>query len=95
RDLDGKERLPRSLDLIAGVPKGTVYHQQAGGGGGFGNPRKRPAKLVADEVRNGVISARAARDLYGVAVNEKTGEIDESQTKLLRKEKGSGSRRAR
>jgi N-methylhydantoinase B len=95
RHPNGEERLPRSLDLITGVPKGTVYHQQAGGGGGLGDPRKRPAKLVADEVRNGVISARAARDLYGVVVSEKTGEIDEGQTKLLREEKDSGNRRAR
>jgi N-methylhydantoinase B len=88
RDPNGKERLPRSLDLIAGVPKGTVYHQQAGGGGGFGDPRKRLARLVADEVRNGVISARAARDFYGVAVNERTGQVDESQTRVLRGENG-------
>ncbi len=82
---NGQERRTRSLDLIANVPRGTRYHQLAGGGGGYGNPRRRPAELVAAEVRNGVISIRAARDAYGVAVDEKTFAVDERATLSLRK----------
>jgi N-methylhydantoinase B len=88
---DGTERVPRSLDLITGVPKGTVYHQLAGGGGGYGNPQDRPAEQVAREVRNGILSAQAARDVYGVVADEKTGEVDGRVTALLRKGKGSRS----
>ncbi|MBN2489905.1 MAG: hydantoinase B/oxoprolinase family protein [Planctomycetes bacterium] len=81
---DGTEKKTRSLDLIPGVPAGTIYHQQAGGGGGYGDPLKRPADRVALEVRNGVISARSAREDYGVAVNEETGALDPEGTARLR-----------
>jgi N-methylhydantoinase B len=62
---DGRTVVPKNKDLITGVPKGTVYHQVASGGGGYGDPAKRDRKLLADEVRNGVISREAARTLYG------------------------------
>jgi len=82
---DGPEHRPRSLDLITGVPRGTVYHQVAGGGGGYGNPHRRPADLVAREVRNGTISLQAARDMYGVVVNERNWKVDPQATATLRK----------
>jgi N-methylhydantoinase B len=64
-DPDGKCRRLTTKDLVRGVPKGTLYVQYAGGGGGYGDPRKRPLEKVREEVRNGVISPRAARELYG------------------------------
>ena len=82
---DGKEHATRSLDLITGVPQGTVYHQLAGGGGGYGDPRARRVELVAAEVRNGIISVPVAREAYGVVVDEKTGQIDKDATARLRK----------
>jgi N-methylhydantoinase B len=81
---DGREHLPLSLDLITGVPKGTVYHQLAGGGGGYGDPKERPAEAVAEEVRNGIVSARVARDVYGVVINEATFEVEDGATASLR-----------
>jgi N-methylhydantoinase B len=62
---DGTKVVPRNKDLILGVPKGTLYRQVAGGGGGYGDPRRRDRQKVAEEVRNGVISTQAARDIYG------------------------------
>jgi N-methylhydantoinase B len=62
---DGTKVVPRNKDLILGVPNGTLYHQVAGGGGGYGDPRKRDRSKVAEEVRNGVISPKAAREIYG------------------------------
>ena len=53
------------------------------GGGGLGNPRKRPAAVVAQDVRQGFISAEAARRDYGVAVND-DGTVDEAETAKLR-----------
>jgi N-methylhydantoinase B len=81
---DGTDKAPLSLDLIAGVPKGTVYHQTAGGGGGYGDPKLRSVELVAEEVRNGVISVQAAKDVYGVVVDEKTLTLDEAATETIR-----------
>ena len=43
-----------------------MYHQVASGGGGYGDPRKRDRKVLADEIRNGVISRDAARKVYGM-----------------------------
>ncbi|TRZ56192.1 MAG: hydantoinase B/oxoprolinase family protein [Rhodocyclaceae bacterium] len=63
---DGHTVVPRNKDLITGVPKGTVYHQVASGGGGYGDPKKRDRKLLAEEVRNGVISPAKAKELYGL-----------------------------
>jgi len=81
----GEQRTTLSLDIITEIPKGTIYHQLAGGGGGYGDPRKRSAELVAAEVRNGVISVESARDLYGVAVDTEDFAVDPATTGRLRK----------
>ena len=62
---DGREVVPNNKDLIEGVPLGTVYHQYAGGGGGYGDPLKRDRAVLKDAIRNGIISAEAARANYG------------------------------
>jgi N-methylhydantoinase B len=61
---DGREVIPRNKDLIMGVPRGTIYYQVAGGGGGYGDPRKRDRTVLSDEIRDGVISQDAADELY-------------------------------
>jgi N-methylhydantoinase B len=62
---DGTVVTPRNKDLITGVPRGTIYHQQAGGGGGYGDPKKRDRTKLMQEMRDGLISAEAAREVYG------------------------------
>ena len=62
---DGTELVPLNKSLHKGVPKGTMYHQFAGGGGGWGKPEDRDRDVLRDEVRNGVISEEVARDVYG------------------------------
>jgi len=89
---DGEEYLPLSLDLITGVPQGTIYRQLAGGGGGYGDPRKRPVESVAEDVRNGVISVDVARDAYGVVVDAESFEIDQDATSTLRAREDSGGK---
>jgi N-methylhydantoinase B len=61
---DGRAITPKNKDLITGVPRGTVYHQQAGGGGGYGDPKRRDRAKLTQEVRDGLISVQAARDVY-------------------------------
>ena len=63
---DGTEVVPANKSLIKGVPKGTRYHQFAGGGGGYGDPKERDRETLGREIRDGVISADAARDDYGM-----------------------------
>ncbi len=81
---DGRVYRPRLKDLIRDIPKGTVYRQIAGGGGGYGDPHLRPAERVAEEVRYGTISLERARTDYGVVVAPETFEVDEAETARLR-----------
>jgi N-methylhydantoinase B len=64
----GETIVPKSKDIVA-IPRGSVFFQRAGGGGGFGDPLERPPALVADEVRDGLISIEAARRDYGLTVD--------------------------
>ena len=48
------------------VPVGT--RQLCAGGGGYGDPLKRPIERVAEDVREGYVSAAHAREVYGVVL---------------------------
>jgi N-methylhydantoinase B len=63
---EGETRRLTSKDLVRGVSRGTLYVQHAGGGGGYGDPRKRPRKKVRTELRDGLISPQVAREDYGL-----------------------------
>jgi len=54
------------------------------GGGGWGDPFARPASLVLRDVRDGVVSAKAAERDYGVVVNADGTAIDEARTHAVR-----------
>jgi N-methylhydantoinase B len=82
---DGRVYQTTSKDLVENVPAGTVLFQQAGGGGGYGDPFCRDPELVAREVKNGIISIDKAKDLYGVVIRADTLELDKSGTEKLRK----------
>jgi N-methylhydantoinase B len=53
------------------------------GGAGFGDPRSRPAELVASDVDDRMVSHQQARASYGVAISD-SGEIDAGETARLR-----------
>jgi N-methylhydantoinase B len=55
----------------------------SGGGGGFGSPLERDTELVADDVREGYVSAEVARDVYRVALDSR-GQVDRELTRNLR-----------
>jgi len=80
----GKVYKATSKDLIEDVPAGTVLFQQAGGGGGYGDPYLRDPGLVAREVKNGIISPDQARKDYGVVLDPETFEVKLEETKNLR-----------
>ncbi|RLA04710.1 MAG: hydantoinase B/oxoprolinase family protein [Gammaproteobacteria bacterium] len=64
---DGEKLTPMCLDLLTGVPMGTVYHQFAGGGGGYGDPQLRDKDKIREEIRDGLISPDLAEQHYGVS----------------------------
>ena len=56
------------------------------GGGGYGDPIDRDPQAVLRDVVGGLVSERAARDIYGVEVNAAAGTWDEGATRGRRLE---------
>ncbi len=65
------------------VPAGDCLVLETPGGGGLGDAKSRPVAVVAEDVRNGIVTPQAARDAYGVVVDVR-GTVDEAATKALR-----------
>jgi N-methylhydantoinase B len=65
------------------VPLNSQAIVRTGGGGGWGDPLERVAALVAADAAEGLISRRAARELYGVVLRDSMS-LDESATQRLR-----------
>jgi N-methylhydantoinase B len=85
--LDGKVYKTTTKDLVKNVPSGAILFQQAGGGGGYGDPFKRPVEKVAEEVKNGIISIEYAKKDYGVVINPETFEVSRKETQNIRSSK--------
>ncbi len=87
-DPDGpNERVLPGLVDDEPIPAGTLVRVETTGGGGWGDPLEREADLVGLDVLQGKVSARAAREEYGVIVRVIDGtalEIDAAATTALR-----------
>jgi N-methylhydantoinase B len=70
----GKQQIPAGERLVFQTP----------GGGGYGDPRKRPPEMVARDYAAGLISKRAARRDYAVALKH-DGSVDADATRALRR----------
>src|SRR5262245_17983748 len=66
------------------LPKDSLVRMETAGGGGWGDPLDRDPALVALDLHQGYVSAQAARDKYGVVLDEASGELDVAQTAALR-----------
>jgi 5-oxoprolinase (ATP-hydrolysing)/N-methylhydantoinase A len=51
--------------FVATLQPGDVFHHRMPGGGGYGDPADRDPKAVEADVRDGKVSAAAAREVYG------------------------------
>ena len=65
------------------IPAGERLRVSMPGGGGYGDPHRRPAAKVAEDVMLGLVSVEAARELYGVALSA-DATVDEAETARLR-----------
>jgi len=83
-----KDDFPNAKVLVAQLAGGDAYRMRSGGGGGYGDARARPAAAVAEDVRQGYVSAKAAKELYGVVVDAVTFAVDEKGTRRLRERRG-------
>ena len=68
------------------IPAGEVLIVQTPGGGGYGDPRHRDPRLVASDFAAGLISKKALRRDYAVALKA-DGSVDTRATRALRKKK--------
>lgn len=83
-------RIKRSGQSEEALPSKGVFELQPGdvvkiwttGSGGYGDPYTRDPLLVLEDVRNGRVSVRSAKEDYGVAILDE--KIDEVLTNALR-----------
>jgi N-methylhydantoinase B len=75
-----EENIPSKCDRVH-VEPGDILHFNTWGGGGWGDPLKRPAEKVADDVNRGLVTVDGARR-YGVVVSG--GKLDAAATERLR-----------
>jgi N-methylhydantoinase B len=68
------------------IKKGDVVRLYTSGGGGWGDPFRRPVERVRQDVLGGFVSGRAAAEDYGVIVDQATGVVDQHATAQRRAE---------
>ena len=72
------------------VPVGASAIVRTGGGGGWGDPYERDPARVIDDVREGLISRKAASELLHGVVMRDDFTLDAEAMKALRSEKRAG-----
>ena len=91
---DGRQEVIGGLDeqgrwhnpLLCAHPfaYGETFMFESTGGGGYGTPLERDPQQVLDDVLDEYISARAAREVYGVVIDEHTLQVDLAATQAAR-----------
>src|SRR5436190_1786583 len=79
-----KTDFPNAKVLVAQLKLGDAFKIRSGGGGGYGSPLERPAEQVAEDVRQGYVTVKAAAELYGVVLDPETYVVDVAATEKLR-----------
>ncbi|MDH6288232.1 hydantoinase B/oxoprolinase family protein [Rhodococcus opacus] len=80
---DGQEILPCEGETYFDPGDALYAHWQ--GGGGYGDPLLRDPDAVAHDIAEFKVSSSAARDLYGVTVDDLTGAVDLAATEVARR----------
>jgi N-methylhydantoinase B len=79
-----KTDFPNAKVLVATLKKDDAFLIRGGGGGGYGNPLKRAIDEVAEDVRQGYVSIKAAAEHYGVVIDPDTLAVDRVASERLR-----------
>lgn len=74
--------------LTRDIRRGDLFRHELAGGGGWGDPLTRDPERVLADVRNGYVSAAAARRDYGVALDAGGESVDAAETARLRAARG-------
>jgi N-methylhydantoinase B len=94
-ELIGKNQSPTDVTALGGEGKilpycnfelkeSDVLYMRVASGGGYGDPLERDPELVRRDVANMIVSAAAARDLYGVVLKDRERALDLEATRRLR-----------
>lgn len=89
---DGEEREQgtRRFDNLATPPQlygqGDTYYVMVTGGAGYGDPLQRDPQAVLADLRNGMVSEQAARDVYAVVWDRRGLRLDAAATQATRAE---------
>lgn len=86
RRADGRHEVIASKSAITLRPDDELVIV-SGGGGGYGDPLDRDTQAVVDDVRDGRITAAAARELYGVVLDSTGRAPNVAATTALRDER--------
>lgn len=81
----GTETIKVDAESFYHLDKDDVFEIYQSGGGGYGDPHRRPADKVHEDVVNGLISIGSAHDRYGVVIDPATLSLDAEQTASLRR----------
>jgi N-methylhydantoinase B len=90
-DYEGKKTEVKDVIVNWQLPANAKITMTMSGGCGWGPPQRRSAERVRADVANGLVTVDAAREVYGVVLDEKTLIVDEAATKVLRSKLDSGS----
>ncbi len=82
----GNEERVLESKLTMTIRHGDVFCHDLAGGGGWGDPLKRDPESVLRDVRNELVSAEAARELYGVIVDTAAWTVDAAASEARRAE---------
>ena len=66
------------------LKESDVLYMRVAAGGGYGDPLERDPELVRRDVINRIVSADAARQIYGVVLEDRQFELDLAATRQLR-----------
>jgi len=77
-----------SKDQDIALRAGDRVHVRTPGGGGYGDPFRRPAEAVRHDVEMGRYTPKQAARLFGVAVTGSPLRVDEAETARLREREG-------
>ncbi len=85
-ETDRARRLPtRYADYP--LKDGDVFRLDTPGGGGYGDPRARPAERVLADIREGYVTLEAAARDYGVVLSPDLKSVDTTATARTRRQK--------
>jgi N-methylhydantoinase B len=81
--INGKKIHPKSRYTLE---QGAIVTVRDAGGGGFYPPQERDVNKVMADVRDGLVSLQAAKEIYCVDINLDTMDVDRRGTEELRSE---------